>query len=101
VSLLLYLEPVVSVVSAVLLLGEHLAASTLAGGALVLAGVFTASRPDRKGLDQRRSRLPSSAPCPLTPQCPVTPQCPLTPQEPGRDAPSPSRCGSSGCRSPH
>jgi drug/metabolite transporter (DMT)-like permease len=39
VSLLLYLEPLVSVVSAVLLLGEHLSVRTVAGGALVLAGV--------------------------------------------------------------
>ncbi|HLX49095.1 MAG TPA: DMT family transporter [Streptosporangiaceae bacterium] len=39
VSLLLYLEPLVSVVSAVLLLGERPALGTVAGGALVLAGV--------------------------------------------------------------
>jgi drug/metabolite transporter (DMT)-like permease len=40
VSLLLYLEPLVSVVSAVLLLGERLSPGTVAGGALVLAGVI-------------------------------------------------------------
>jgi drug/metabolite transporter (DMT)-like permease len=36
---LLYLEPVVSVVSAVLLLGERVSAATVAGGLLVMAGV--------------------------------------------------------------
>ncbi len=43
VSLLLYLEPVVSVIGAVVLLGEHLGLATIAGGALILAGVAAAS----------------------------------------------------------
>jgi drug/metabolite transporter (DMT)-like permease len=43
VSLLLYLEPVVSVLGAVALLGEHLTPATIAGGLLVLAGVIIAS----------------------------------------------------------
>jgi drug/metabolite transporter (DMT)-like permease len=45
VSLLLYLEPVVSVLGAVALLGEHVTAATIAGGLLILAGVVTASLP--------------------------------------------------------
>jgi len=40
ISLLLYLEPVVSVVSAVALLAEHVSAATVAGGSFVMAGVF-------------------------------------------------------------
>ncbi|HEV2451873.1 MAG TPA: DMT family transporter [Streptosporangiaceae bacterium] len=43
VSLLLYLEPVVSVLGAVILLGEHLTATTVAGGVVILAGVAAAS----------------------------------------------------------
>jgi drug/metabolite transporter (DMT)-like permease len=43
VSLLLYLEPVVSVLSAVALLGERLTPVTVAGGLLILAGVAIAS----------------------------------------------------------
>jgi drug/metabolite transporter (DMT)-like permease len=43
VSLLLYLEPVVSVAGAVVLLGEHLTLATIAGGALILAGVAVSS----------------------------------------------------------
>ncbi|MGH3158905.1 MAG: EamA family transporter [Streptosporangiaceae bacterium] len=39
---LLYLEPVVSVVSAVILLGERVPAATVAGGLLVMAGVVVA-----------------------------------------------------------
>lgn len=39
VSLLLYLEPVVSVAGAVALLGEQLTPAMIAGGALILAGV--------------------------------------------------------------
>lgn len=44
VSLLLYLEPLVSVIGAVAFLGEHLSLSTVTGGVLVLAGVAAASR---------------------------------------------------------
>jgi len=43
VSLLLYLEPVVSVLGAVVFLGERLSPVTIAGGLLVLAGVAAAS----------------------------------------------------------
>ena len=39
VSLLLYLEPTVSVLGAVALLGEHVTVATIAGGLLILAGV--------------------------------------------------------------
>jgi drug/metabolite transporter (DMT)-like permease len=42
VSLLLYLEPAVSVVGAVVLLGERLSAAAIGGGLLILAGVATA-----------------------------------------------------------
>jgi drug/metabolite transporter (DMT)-like permease len=42
VSLLLYLEPVVSVIGAVALLGERLSAAAIGGGLLILAGVATA-----------------------------------------------------------
>jgi drug/metabolite transporter (DMT)-like permease len=49
VSLLLYLEPVVSVTGAVALLGEHLTLAAIAGGVLILAGVTasTITRPVR------------------------------------------------------
>jgi drug/metabolite transporter (DMT)-like permease len=43
VSLLLYLEPVISVLGAVALLGEHLTPATIAGGLLILTGVIIAS----------------------------------------------------------
>lgn len=43
VSLLLYLEPVVSVVGAVTFLGERLTLATIAGGVLILIGVAAAS----------------------------------------------------------
>ena len=42
VSMLLYLEPVVSVLGAVAFLGEHITPVTIAGGLLILAGVATA-----------------------------------------------------------
>ena len=42
VSLLLYLEPVVSVLGAVIFLGEHVTLATMAGGLLILAGVAVA-----------------------------------------------------------
>ena len=40
VSLLLYLEPVVSVLGAMVFLGERATAAVLAGGLLVIAGVL-------------------------------------------------------------
>jgi drug/metabolite transporter (DMT)-like permease len=43
VSLLLYLEPVVSVTGAVALLGEHVTAAMIGAGGLILAGVAVAS----------------------------------------------------------
>src|SRR6266851_1955110 len=43
VSLLLYLEPAVSVIGAIALLGEHVTLTTIAGGVLILAGVAVAS----------------------------------------------------------
>ena len=43
VSLLLYLEPAVSVLGAVALLGERVTLAMAAGGVLILAGVATAS----------------------------------------------------------
>lgn len=49
VSLLLYLEPVVSVLGAVIFLGEHVTLVTMAGGLLILAGVAVASRAGRPG----------------------------------------------------
>ena len=54
VSLLLYLEPAVSVAGAVVLLGEHLTLTAVAGGALILAGVAVSSiaRP-RRAHDRR------------------------------------------------
>jgi drug/metabolite transporter (DMT)-like permease len=49
VSLLLYLEPLVSVAGAVALLGEHLTLASIGGGVLILAGVAASSitRPRR------------------------------------------------------
>jgi drug/metabolite transporter (DMT)-like permease len=47
VSLLLYLEPLVSVVGAVSLLGEHISAAMIGGGVLVLAGVGVTWAPHR------------------------------------------------------
>lgn len=43
VSLLLYFEPAVSVLGAVVLLGERVTVATIAGGLLILAGVAAAS----------------------------------------------------------
>jgi drug/metabolite transporter (DMT)-like permease len=53
VSLLLYLEPVVSVLGAVIFLGEQVTLVTIAGGLLILAGVAVA------GI-RRRARLPDA-----------------------------------------
>jgi drug/metabolite transporter (DMT)-like permease len=54
VSLLLYLEPVVSVLGAAVFLGERVSAVTAGGGALILAGVAVASA----------RRVPSRTPAP-------------------------------------
>lgn len=43
ISLLLYLEPAVSVLGAVAFLGEHVTLTTIAGGLLILAGLAAAS----------------------------------------------------------
>ena len=43
VSLLLYLEPVVSVLGAAVFLGEQVTALTIGGGVLILGGVAVAS----------------------------------------------------------
>jgi drug/metabolite transporter (DMT)-like permease len=81
VSLLLYLEPAVSVVGAAVFLGERVSAATIGGGALILAGVAAASTRTstrtRKGAD--RAASPSRTP----PPCPA----------PGRDASPPGRRG--------
>jgi drug/metabolite transporter (DMT)-like permease len=62
VSLLLYLEPTVSVVGALVFLGERLTPATIAGGLLILAGVAFASaaRPARP----RPARPAACAPSP-------------------------------------
>jgi drug/metabolite transporter (DMT)-like permease len=54
VSLLLYLEPAVSVAGAIALLGEHITLATIAGGVLILAGVATASPIGRPHQTQHR-----------------------------------------------
>ena len=48
ISLLLYLEPAVSVLGAVVLLGERVTVATLGGGLLILAGVAIASATRRR-----------------------------------------------------
>jgi drug/metabolite transporter (DMT)-like permease len=53
VSLLLYLEPVVSVLGAVSFLGERITPVTVAGGLLILAGVAIAARTGRRPPAQR------------------------------------------------
>jgi hypothetical protein len=53
VSLLLYLEPLVSVAGAVALLGEHVSPAMIIGGVLVLAGVGATWAP-------RRDRRPAA-----------------------------------------
>jgi drug/metabolite transporter (DMT)-like permease len=45
VSLLLYLEPAVSVLGAMAFLGEHVTVATIAGGLLIMAGVAAAGWP--------------------------------------------------------
>jgi drug/metabolite transporter (DMT)-like permease len=58
VSLLLYLEPAVSVLGAAVFLGEHVTAVTAAGGGLILAGVALASS-GRPGQQAPRTRRPA------------------------------------------
>jgi drug/metabolite transporter (DMT)-like permease len=55
ISRLLYLEPVVSVLGAMVFLGERATVAALAGGVLVIAGVLT-SKDSASGrmLDERR-----------------------------------------------
>ena len=50
-SLLLYLEPVVSVAGAALLLGERVSLVMLGGGALILAGVAVSGTGRRPGTE--------------------------------------------------
>ena len=56
ISRLLYLEPVVSVLGAMVFLGERATAAVLAGGVLVIAGVLvtgdsaTGGKPDERGM---------------------------------------------------
>jgi drug/metabolite transporter (DMT)-like permease len=75
VSLLLYLEPAVSVAGAAVFLGERVGPVTIGGGVLILAGVAAAST--SRGAD--RAASPSRTP----PPCPA----------PGQDAPPPGRRG--------
>lgn len=57
VSLLLYLEPVVSVLGAMAILGEVPSATIVAGGAVVIVGVFLGgSNGWLPGIDKRRKR---------------------------------------------
>lgn len=56
VSLLLYLEPVVSVAGAIALLGEQLTPAVIAGGVLILAGVAAASSVTRPRRQARPGR---------------------------------------------
>jgi drug/metabolite transporter (DMT)-like permease len=63
VSVLLYLEPVVSVTGAVALLGEHVTVAMIAAGVLILAGVALASaNPVDSGRGRRRMTLPQEPP---------------------------------------
>jgi hypothetical protein len=59
-SLLLYLEPLVSVAGAVALLGERLSASLAAGGALVLGGIAATWTPGPRDKDPPEHRHPGS-----------------------------------------
>ena len=54
VSLLLYLEPAVSVVAAAVFLGEHVTLAKAGGGLLILAGVAVAST-SRDGATPRQT----------------------------------------------
>jgi drug/metabolite transporter (DMT)-like permease len=56
VSLLLYLEPVVSVTGAVALLGEHVTPAVIAAGVLILAGVATSSSASSRAGPSARPR---------------------------------------------
>ena len=56
VSLLLYLEPVVSVLSAAVFLGERVTAVTIGGGVLILGGVAVASGVPAGGISVRSGK---------------------------------------------
>jgi drug/metabolite transporter (DMT)-like permease len=56
VSLLLYLEPVVSVLGAAAFLGEHVKPVTIAGGLLIMGGVATASSSAGGGVASQHGR---------------------------------------------
>jgi drug/metabolite transporter (DMT)-like permease len=81
VSLLLYLEPAVSVAGAAVFLGERVGAATIGGGALILAGVAAASTRTRKGATRDASPSRTPPPCPA-PGRDASP--PGTPGRPGR-----------------
>jgi drug/metabolite transporter (DMT)-like permease len=63
VSLLLYLEPVVSVAGAALFLGERVTLVMIGGGALILTGVALSGtaerRRERRGWRRRQRRRPT------------------------------------------
>jgi hypothetical protein len=71
VSLLLYLEPLVSVVGAVSLLHEHASGAMIIGGVLVLAGVGASWAPARD-----RRRRARAAPTPVAGSTPLRPPPP-------------------------
>jgi drug/metabolite transporter (DMT)-like permease len=64
VSLLLYLEPAVSVLGAAVFLGERAGPVTIGGGALILAGVAVASTARRAADAAPPSRTPAPSPGP-------------------------------------
>jgi drug/metabolite transporter (DMT)-like permease len=64
VSLLLYLEPAVSVLGAAVFLGERVTAAMAAGGALILAGVAVASTAQPRQPGPGDGAEPGYAPCP-------------------------------------
>jgi drug/metabolite transporter (DMT)-like permease len=86
-SLLLYLEPAVSVLGAVTLLGEHVTVAMIAGGLLILAGVATAgsARPPSPRPHGRSRRAGAPAP----PTGPV-PSPAGTTQQPDHAPPTPA-----------
>ena len=59
ISRLLYLEPVVSVLGAMVFLGERATAAVLAGGVLVIAGVLMTGDPANGGKPDEREAAPS------------------------------------------
>ena len=65
VSMLLYLEPVVSVLGAAVFLGEHVTLVMIGGGLLIMAGVAIASTGQHHGESKENS--PSTGRRPVTP----------------------------------